>query len=93
MAYVENTPHNPEVVGSNPAPATKNLQLGSRFGSRAFFLLLASAAESRHGAAGRMRRGCAEKGRWGTDNLEVSLKTMGEFDSVKPLLDRAYLEN
>ncbi len=27
MAYVENTPHNPEVVGSNPAPATKNLQL------------------------------------------------------------------
>ena len=27
MAYVENAPHNPEVVGSNPAPATKNLQL------------------------------------------------------------------
>lgn len=27
MAYVENAPHNPEVVGSNPAPATKKLQL------------------------------------------------------------------
>ena len=27
MAYVENAPHNPEVVGSNPVPATKNLQL------------------------------------------------------------------
>ena len=27
MAYVENAPHNSEVVGSNPAPATKNLQL------------------------------------------------------------------
>ena len=27
MAYVENTPHKPEVVGSNPAPATKKLQL------------------------------------------------------------------
>ena len=27
MAYVEKAPHNPEVVGSNPAPATKNLQL------------------------------------------------------------------
>ena len=27
MAYVENATHNPEVVGSNPAPATKNLQL------------------------------------------------------------------
>ena len=27
MAYVENAPHKPEVVGSNSAPATKNLQL------------------------------------------------------------------
>ena len=27
MAYVENATHNPEVVGSNPAPATKKLQL------------------------------------------------------------------
>lgn len=33
------------------------------------------------------------KGHWGTGDLEVSLKTMGELDSVKPLLDRAYLEN
>ena len=27
MAYVENATHNPEVLGSNPATATKNLQL------------------------------------------------------------------
>lgn len=33
------------------------------------------------------------KGHWGTGDLEVSLKAMGELDSVKPLLDRAYLEN
>ena len=33
------------------------------------------------------------KGHWGTGDLEVSLRTMGELDSVKPLLDRAYLEN
>ena len=29
-------PHNPEVVGSNPAPATKNLQLGSKIASELF---------------------------------------------------------
>ena len=28
--------HNPEVVGSNPAPATKNLQLGSKIASELF---------------------------------------------------------
>ena len=38
MAYVENAPHNPEVVGSNPAPATKNLQLVGYAGE--LFLLL-----------------------------------------------------
>ena len=36
MAYVENAPHNPEVVGSNPAPATKNLQLGGLMVSELF---------------------------------------------------------
>ena len=34
--------HNPEVVGSNPAPATKNSQLGGLTASE-FFLLLAQA--------------------------------------------------
>lgn len=33
------------------------------------------------------------KGHWGTGDLEVSLKTMDDLESVKPLLDRAYLEN
>lgn len=33
------------------------------------------------------------KGHWGTGDLEVSLKTMVDLGSVKPLLDRAYLEN
>ena len=32
-------PHNPEVVGSNPAPATKNLQLGSKIASELFLLV------------------------------------------------------
>ena len=44
MAYVENAPHNPEVVGSNPAPATKNLQLvgyaGELFCLRAAWVLI-----------------------------------------------------
>ncbi len=30
--------HNPEVVGSNPAPATKNLQLGGLMASEFFFV-------------------------------------------------------
>ena len=30
--------HNPEVVGSNPAPATKNLQLGGHMASEFFFV-------------------------------------------------------
>ena len=34
-----------------------------------------------------------EKGHWGTGDLECSIRIMGELDSVKPLLDRAYLEN
>ena len=38
MAYVENATHNPEVVGSNPAPATKKLQLVGYAGE--LFLLL-----------------------------------------------------
>lgn len=33
------------------------------------------------------------KGHWGTGDLEVSLRTMAELESVKPLLDRVYLEN
>lgn len=34
-----------------------------------------------------------EKGHWGTGDLECSLRTMKELESVKPLLERAYLEN
>ena len=34
-----------------------------------------------------------EKGHWGTGDLECSIRIMDELDSVKPLLDRAYLEN
>ena len=33
------------------------------------------------------------KGHWGTGGLEISLKTLDELESVKPLLDRTYLEN
>ena len=33
------------------------------------------------------------KGHWGTGDLECSLRTMEELESVKPLLERAYLEN
>ena len=39
MAYVENAPHNPEVVGSNPAPATKNLQLVGYVGELFYYRL------------------------------------------------------
>lgn len=34
-----------------------------------------------------------EKGHWGTGDLECSLRTMDDLESVKPLLERAYLEN
>ena len=34
-----------------------------------------------------------EKGRWRPGDLECSFRSMEELDSVKPLLDRAYLEN
>lgn len=34
-----------------------------------------------------------EKGHWGTGDLECSLHTMDELERVKPLLERAYLEN
>ena len=34
-----------------------------------------------------------EKGHGGTGDLECSIRIMDELDSVKPLLDRAYLEN
>lgn len=33
------------------------------------------------------------KGHWGTGDVEVSLRTMEELQGVKPLLERAYLEN
>lgn len=33
------------------------------------------------------------KGHWGTGDVEVSLKTMAELEKVKPLLERAYMEN
>lgn len=33
------------------------------------------------------------KGHWGTGEVEISLKTLEELESVKPLLERAYLEN
>lgn len=34
-----------------------------------------------------------EKGHWGTGDLECSLHTMDELESIKPLLERVYLEN
>lgn len=33
------------------------------------------------------------KGHWGTGDVEVSLKTLDQLQQVKPLLERAYLEN
>lgn len=33
------------------------------------------------------------KGHWGTGDVEVSLKTMGDLERVKPLLERSYMEN
>lgn len=34
-----------------------------------------------------------DKGHVGTGDLEISLKSMAELESIKPLLDRVYLEN
>ena len=33
------------------------------------------------------------KGHWGTGDLECSIRTLEELEEVKPLLERAYLEN
>jgi len=33
------------------------------------------------------------KGHWGTGDLRIYLKTMEDFEKIKPLLDRAYNEN
>lgn len=33
------------------------------------------------------------KGHWGTGDVEVSLKTTADLEKVKPLLERAYMEN
>lgn len=35
----------------------------------------------------------ANKGHWGTGDVEISLKSLEELEEVKPLLERAYLEN
>ncbi|MEQ3363437.1 DUF5655 domain-containing protein [Raoultibacter massiliensis] len=35
----------------------------------------------------------SSKGHWGTGDVGISLRTFDELESVKPLLDRAYLEN
>lgn len=34
-----------------------------------------------------------EKGHWGTGDLRLILHEMNDFEKIKPLLDRAYLEN
>lgn len=34
-----------------------------------------------------------EKGHWGTGDVEISLKSMSDLEKVKPLLERAYMEN
>ena len=54
--------HNPEVVGSNPAPATKNLQLGSRKASELFY------------AFSQLRRRGAETMRLSGQNVCLILK-------------------
>jgi len=38
-------------------------------------------------------RDCSGKGHWGTGDIEVGLTSLDELEEVKPLLERAYLEN
>jgi predicted transport protein len=38
-------------------------------------------------------RDVTEIGKWGTGNLELSLKDLGDLDKARPLLDRSYEEN
>lgn len=38
-------------------------------------------------------RNCSGKGHWGTGDIEVGLTSLDELEEVKPLLERAYLEN
>lgn len=56
MAYIENAPHNPEVVGPNPTPATKNLQIGSRMAPEFFVLKAFVTARELADHIGRTRR-------------------------------------
>ena len=34
-----------------------------------------------------------KKGHWGTGDLRIILKSVEDFEKVKPLIDRAYNEN
>ncbi|WP_080802932.1 DUF5655 domain-containing protein [Arabiibacter massiliensis] len=36
---------------------------------------------------------CSNKGHWGTGDVEASLTSLADLEEVKPLLERAYLEN
>ncbi|MBC2889705.1 DUF5655 domain-containing protein [Gordonibacter massiliensis (ex Traore et al. 2017)] len=38
-------------------------------------------------------RDCSNKGHWGTGDVEVGLRSLKELEEVKPLLERAYMEN
>lgn len=38
-------------------------------------------------------RDVSKTGHWGTGDVEIHLRTLADFDKVKPLLERAYLES
>ncbi|WP_241963582.1 DUF5655 domain-containing protein [Gordonibacter sp. 28C] len=38
-------------------------------------------------------RDFSNKGHWGTGDVEVGLRSLKELEEVKPLLERAYMEN
>ncbi|WP_300719145.1 DUF5655 domain-containing protein [uncultured Desulfovibrio sp.] len=38
-------------------------------------------------------RDVSKTGHWGTGDIEINLRTLADFDKVKPLLERAYLES
>ena len=47
IVAADSTTHNPEVVGSNPAPATKHAQLGGHTASELFLFFMAEIAAYR----------------------------------------------
>ena len=57
--------HNPEVVGSNPAPATKNVQLGGHMASELF--LFSSISAGFETELAHTDRPIGQKGLWGKE--------------------------